>query len=108
VDAYAARTTLPLHPTDDGWPYPDVTSALDIVDDFEVDLDALELRADPHAFDALTPEERDAVIFRFGLDGGPPVSVKDLGAKLGCTRAEARARLGAGIDKLRTRLTASG
>jgi DNA-directed RNA polymerase sigma subunit (sigma70/sigma32) len=102
-----ARTTLPLFPTDDGWPYPDGPNGLDIVDDTEPDLDALELQADKHAFDTLTPAERDAVMWRFGLDGGTPLSLKDLGPKLGCTRTEARDLLGAGIDKLRTRLTST-
>jgi DNA-directed RNA polymerase sigma subunit (sigma70/sigma32) len=99
-----ARTTLPLFPTDDGWPYPDTVDALDRGDDDEPDLDALELRADPHAFDALTPAELLAVTRRFGLDGAAPVSVKQLGDVLGCSRAEARAILGTGIDKLRDRL----
>ena len=53
-----ARTTLPLFPTDDGWPYPDTVNAWDDFDDHEPDLDDLELRADRHAFDALTAEER--------------------------------------------------
>ena len=47
---------------------------LDIVDDTEPDLDALELHADKHAFDTLTPAERAAVMWRFGLDGGTPLS----------------------------------
>jgi len=101
-----ARTTLPLFPTDDGWPYPDTVNAWDDVDDHEPDLDDLELRADRHAFDALTAEERAAVILRFGLDGTSPIDVKHLGPALGCTRAEARDHLGSGIDKLRTRLRA--
>ena len=82
-------------------------NGLDIVDDTEPDLDALELQADQHAFDTLTPAERDAVMWRFGLDGGTPLSLKDLGPTLGCTRTEARDLLGAGIDKLRTRLTST-
>jgi len=100
-----SRSTLPLFPTDDGWPYPDPPLGPDLVDDGEPDLAALELRADPHAFDSLSAQERWAVVRRFGLDGDPPASVKDLGDLLGCTRAEAREHLGAGIDKLRTRLT---
>ena len=99
-----ARTTLPLFPTDDGWPYPDRIAAWDDVDDTEPDLDALELRADPHAFDALTAGERAAVVQHFGLGGCVPVPSKQLGIELGCSRAEARELLGAGIDKLRTRL----
>jgi DNA-directed RNA polymerase specialized sigma24 family protein len=99
-----ARTTLPLFPTDDGWPYPDGIAAWDDVDDTEPDLDALELRADPHAFDTLTSDERAAVVQHFGLGGCVPVPSKQLGHELGCSRAEARELLGAGIDKLRTRL----
>jgi len=99
-----SRTTLPLFPTDDGWPYPDAGDAFDLVADDETDLDALELRADPHAFDTLTDAERAAVVQHFGLDGKQPVPSKRLGEELGCSRAEARELLGAGIDKLRTRL----
>ena len=100
------RTTLPLFPTDDGWPYPDLPAGQDVADDSEPDLDALELRADRHAFDSLSAMERTAVVRRFGLDGAPPLSVKELAPELGCTRAEARTLLGTGIDKLRTRLLA--
>ena len=100
-----ARTTLPLFPTDDGWPYPDAGDTYDPAgDDDGPDLDALELTADPHAFDTLTIAERTAVVQHFGLDGKTPVPTKRLGDTLGCTRAEARELLGAGIDKLRTRL----
>jgi DNA-directed RNA polymerase sigma subunit (sigma70/sigma32) len=99
-----ARTTLPLFPTDDGWPYPDIVDAMDPGVDDDLDLDALELRADPHAFSMLTPAELLAVTRRFGLDGTEPVSVKQLGDALGCSRAEARDLLGCGIDKLRDRL----
>ncbi len=103
-----ARSTLPLFPTDDGWPYPDAaTVALDgtepVADD-EIDLDALELRADPHAFDSLSPAEYDLLCRRFGLHG-PPESMKELSHELGCSHAEVRAQLGRAIDKMRTRLT---
>ena len=68
-----ARTTLPLFPTDDGWPYPDGSTHATMLDDTEPDLDALELHADRHAFDTLTPAERAAVVQHFGLDGKTPV-----------------------------------
>ena len=42
-----SRPTLPLFPTDEGWPYTDLVRGPDLVDDGEIDLDALELRADP-------------------------------------------------------------
>ncbi|HEX6313074.1 MAG TPA: hypothetical protein VF152_15795 [Acidimicrobiia bacterium] len=103
-----ARSTFPLFPTDDGWPYPDGASVMlggaEPVADDEIDLDALELRADPHAFDALSPLEYEALARRFGLHGQPE-SMKDLCRDLGCTRAEAREVLGSAIDKMRTRLT---
>jgi len=100
-----AWSTLPMFPTDDGWPYPDAATEPDVVDDAELDLDALELRADPHAFDSLTEREHAAVVRRFGLDGAPPLPIKKLAPELGCTRSEARDLLGAAIDKLRVRLT---
>jgi hypothetical protein len=103
-----ARSTFPLFPTDDGWPYPDgatvMLGGVEPVDDEEIDLDALELRADPHAFDALSPVEYEALSRRFGLHG-PPASMKQLCRDLDCTHAEARDVLGRAIDKMRSRLT---
>ncbi|MGH9030671.1 MAG: hypothetical protein ACRDY4_05265 [Acidimicrobiia bacterium] len=103
-----ARSTFPLFPTDDGWPYPDgatmMRGGVEPLDDDEIDLDALELRADPHAFDALSPVEYEALARRFGLHG-PPESMKELSHGLGYTHAEAREVLGRAIDKMRTRLT---
>jgi hypothetical protein len=106
--------SLPLYPTDDGWPYPD-TLSLDPgtstvggpvpgTDD-GVDLDLLELRADPHAYADLTELEYFAVSWRYGVgDGAAPHSMKELAAELGCTHAEARDVLGGALDKLRRRL----
>ncbi|MCZ7525133.1 MAG: hypothetical protein M5U14_01305 [Acidimicrobiia bacterium] len=95
-----ARSTPPLFPTDDGWPYPD--DLVEPVGDGDVDLDLLELRAHPHAFDDLTPRELDVLTRRFGL-AGPPVSVRALSHELGCTRAETRRLLTQALDKLRIR-----
>ena len=99
--------TLPLFPTDDGWPYPDSASVAlsgsEPVADDDIDLDALELRADRHAFDALTPLEYDVLTRRFGLHG-PPQSMKQLAQELGCSHADARDILGRAIDKMRARL----
>ena len=66
-----ARTTLPLFPTDDGWPYPDTVDAWDDVDDDEPDLDALELRATARVRRADRRGARRGVL-RFGLDGTTP------------------------------------
>ena len=101
-----SRSTLPLFPTDEGWPYPDVPG-FDLVADDEPDLDALELRVDPHAYDALTMPEREALFRHFGLRGATPLSMKHLGPALGCSRSEARALLDSAIAKVKTRLLAT-
>jgi hypothetical protein len=117
------RSTFPLFPTDDGWPYPDVVGpagfdgsgvqgdgaesargSFTAMSEDDVDLDALELRAGRHAFDSLTVEEYTALSHRFGL-AGPRCSMKTLAQDLGCSRADAREVLGRAIDKMRTRLT---
>lgn len=97
-----ARIGPPLFPTDDGWPYADGVD--DVADPEELDLDALELQVDPRAYHDLTPAEATAVRARFGLDGGPPTSTKELARRLECTRAEVRDLLGRGLAKLRSRL----
>ncbi len=94
-------STLPLHPTDDGWPYPDLVGA-DLVADAP-DLDALELLG-PHAYDALTPDERDVLFSHFGLQGRTAQSMKQLAATRGCTRTELRELVGSAIDKVRVQL----
>ena len=95
-------TSLPLFPTDDGWPYPDVTVPEPAADD-DIDLDVLELRADPHAYADLTELEYFAVSWRYGLQGQPH-TMKDLAGELECSHAEARDLLGGALDKLRWRL----
>jgi hypothetical protein len=105
--------SLPLYPTDDGWPYPDSPASeparasfvgFDAVTD-DPDLDLLELRADPHAYADLTELEYFAVSWRYGLgEHGMPHTMKELAAELGCNHAEARAVLGGALDKLRQRL----
>ena len=95
------RSTLPLFPTDDGWPYPDATAA-ELVADVP-DLDVLELFG-PHVYESLTAEEHAALQFRFGLRGTTPLSMKELAVVLGCSRTEAGALLGRAIDKMRAQL----
>jgi DNA-directed RNA polymerase sigma subunit (sigma70/sigma32) len=100
-----AWSSLPVFPSDDGWPYPDLPGGVDDpATDDEVDLDALELRADGHAFECLSPTEYDLVARRFGLHG-PPASMKDMSHDLGWSHTETRDVLGRAIDKLRVRLT---
>jgi hypothetical protein len=99
------RLTHPLFRTDEGWPYPDADGEAALgargyaVDD-DVDLDALHLVANTHAFDGLTPMERDAIDRRFWKCE----SMKDMARSLGCTHAEAAAVLGRAVDKVRMRL----
>ncbi len=101
-----AWSSFPVFPSDDGWPYPDLPRGFDepaAVE--EIDLDALELRVDPRAFECLDPIEYDLVIRRFGFHG-PATSMKDLAHDLGWSHAQTRDVLGGAIDKLRARLTA--
>jgi DNA-directed RNA polymerase sigma subunit (sigma70/sigma32) len=97
------HSTFPLFPTDDGWPYPD--GWRETASEEDIDLDALELRADRHAFDALTPAEYAVLANRFGL-AGRACSMKEIARDMGCSRAAARELLGSALDKVRTRLTA--
>jgi DNA-directed RNA polymerase specialized sigma24 family protein len=102
------RSTHPLFPTDEGWPYPDsdgdpTLAGAGFVDD-EVDLDALQLVANAHAFDGLNAAERDALDRRFWQGE----SMKELARSLGCTHAEAAVVLGHAVDKVRRRLESDG
>jgi DNA-directed RNA polymerase sigma subunit (sigma70/sigma32) len=100
-------------PSDDGWPYPDddaVTDERDLADpDADVDDDLVALHAvAPHLFDDLEPLERRVVIARFGLDGRPARSMRDLALELGRSRADLRVALGGGLEKLRSHLRPVG
>lgn len=90
--------------SDESWPYPDVEGEL--AADDEVDLDLLELRADPRAYSALDPYEREVLFLRFGLGDGVARSMKEISHSLGITHAEAKEVLGRAIDKVRYRLLA--
>jgi DNA-directed RNA polymerase specialized sigma24 family protein len=101
------RTTLPLYPTDDGWPYPDVDAGEALltsgfVVDEDVDLDALELVADRHAFDELTLHERSLLELRYREN----TTVPDLAEWFGCTRSDVIDQLAGAVEKLRRRLAA--
>ena len=91
--------------TEDCWPYPDALE--DWVDlDSESDDDLLNLRIPPrHLYDALDPLERQVISARFGLEGMPVRSMKELLADTGLPRADLRQALGSGLEKLRTQLT---
>ncbi len=101
------HSTLPLFPTDDGWPYPDLTFDLgpDRGEYDEPDPATLDLLADPNVFGDLTALELTVLRRRFGFDG-PPAPVKALAAEMGVPRREVVEVLGRAVDKVRTRLTA--
>lgn len=94
-----------MWPSEDGWPYPDPTRDQP-ADPVEIDDDALLLHAAPaHLLDDLDPLERRLITSRFGLDGAPVRSMKELQSELGLPRSDLRVALGSGLDKLRRRLT---
>lgn len=102
-----------LWPGDSGWPPagpeapPADVVAAEVTDPAgEIDLDALSLHADRHLYDRLTPLERDVLTARFGLDGAPVRSMKELHADLGLTRHQVRDALESALDKVRAHLGA--
>jgi DNA-directed RNA polymerase sigma subunit (sigma70/sigma32) len=98
-----------LWPGDTGWPTPEEpeeSEVLDVVDlDAEPDLDALCLHAPPpHLFDHLTPLERTVLDARFGLEGQPVRSMKELHTELDLSRHDLREALASALAKLRDQL----
>jgi DNA-directed RNA polymerase sigma subunit (sigma70/sigma32) len=93
-------------PSDDGWPYPDDDEREDSTDlDAEVDDELVSIHAlAPHLLDGLTPLEREVLTARFGLDGRPPRSMKELQRTCGVPRADLRSALGDGLAKVRSHL----
>ena len=89
---------------DESWPYQDLEGEPEADD--EVDLDLLELRADPRAYSALDSYEREVLFLRFGLGDGTARSMKEISHSLGITHSEAKDVLGRAIDKVRYRLVA--
>lgn len=90
--------------TEDGWPYADVEGE-QADPDAETDEDLLSVRlAATQALSTLDPLEREVVDARFGLEGHPIRSMKQLRTDLGVDRADLRSALGSGLAKLRTTL----
>jgi DNA-directed RNA polymerase sigma subunit (sigma70/sigma32) len=92
-----------LWPNDEGWPYPDTGREEEDLSD-EYDDDALSIRAPAHMFDSLDTLERAVIRGRYGLDGAPERSLKQLQSDLGVPRTELRDALGSGLSKLRSQL----
>lgn len=97
------RMETPIR-SDEGWPYPD--GAPEPAADDQIDLDVLEIRVDPHLYDALDATERSVLVSRFGLADGRARSMKDLAREHSLTHAEVRAVLEHALDKIRKRLAA--
>ena len=99
-----------LWPGDPGWPIPpsETTLEKDVSDPGgEIDLDAVCLHAaQPHLLDDLSALERTVLRSRFGLDGVPVRSMKELHADLGLTRHQVRDALESGLAKVRRHLAA--
>jgi RNA polymerase primary sigma factor len=99
-----------LWPGDPGWPAPEPDgggpSALDVSDPSgEIDFDAVCLHAaQPHLLDDLTPLERTVVAARFGINGAPVRTIKELHAELGLTRHQVRDALESALWKMRSHL----
>ena len=91
--------------TEDGWPYAD-SGPEEADPSMDVDDDLLSMRATPaHLFDGLNPIERDVVTARYGLDGRPARTLKELGREMGLPRGEVRGLLGSGLSKVRHNLS---
>jgi DNA-directed RNA polymerase sigma subunit (sigma70/sigma32) len=96
--------------SDEGWPYPDLDADEDRRDDTadveaEHDDDLVSLHAAAsHLFEGLDPLERWVVVARFGLDGRPTRSMREIQHQLGLPRADLRIALGGGLAKLRARV----
>lgn len=90
--------------TEDGWPYADVEGEqADPEAETDEDLLSVKLGA-AHALEGLEPLEREVVSARFGLQGHPLRSMKELRSELGVDRADLRSALGSGLAKMRTSL----
>ncbi|MGH8999579.1 MAG: hypothetical protein ACRDY7_09325 [Acidimicrobiia bacterium] len=88
--------------SDETWPYPDREGEPEADD--ELDLDLLELRADPRAYGDLSPHERHVLFLRFGLGDGVVHSLFEIAETMGVSHAEATGMLDGAITKLRVRL----
>jgi DNA-directed RNA polymerase sigma subunit (sigma70/sigma32) len=96
-----------------GWPYPDdaeddtttrrAPEPIDLRSDADDDLVALHALS-PRALTELSDDERAAVIARFGLGGGTPMTMVELRSALGLSRERTRIVLTEGLDKLRIAL----
>jgi|RhiMethySRZTD1v2_1073278.scaffolds.fasta_scaffold63416_3 DNA-directed RNA polymerase sigma subunit (sigma70/sigma32) len=92
-----------------GWPYADEVAGARTPEPADPrsapDDDLVALHALRHpAVASLSDAERAAVAARFGLGGGPPLTMVELGTALGLSRDRTRVVLSSGLAKLRTAL----
>src|SRR5215212_8062575 len=92
-------------PSDDGWPYADGDGSTDEIDladpDAAVDDDLVALHVTgSHLFDGLDPLERTVLTGRFGLDGGPARTMRELQHQTGVPRELLRHAYGDGLAKV--------
>ena len=96
-------------PSEDGWPYGDADADADEIDlvdhDADVDDDLVALHVTgSHLLDGLDPLQRQVVAARFGLDGHPARTMRELQRELGLPREDLRHALGDGLAKVRSHL----
>ena len=96
-------------PSDEGWPYPDTDADADRLEELidlsaATDDDMVSVFATPRLFDSLGPVERAVIVARYGLDGHPPQSIREIQHDLGLPRADLRIALGDGLAKLRAQV----
>ncbi len=92
-----------------GWPYPDDGAddrPLEPIDPRgDADDDAVALHAlSPRVLASLSDVERAAVSARFGLDGGEPRTLAEVGASLDLSPSRTRDLLAGALGKLRAAL----
>lgn len=91
-------------PSESGWPYSDIDlEAIDLDNVVDEDLLSLQL-AEPRLLGGLEPLERAVLTARFGLDGSPVRTMRQIGAELGVSRDALRTAMGSGLSKLRAQL----
>lgn len=90
---------------EDGWPYPDSKRPETPDLDATIDDDAMVLRnLGDRLFQFLDPLERQVITAHYGLDGTPPMTMKELHHQTGLPRTELREALAGGLAKLRITL----
>lgn len=95
--------------SDDGWPYADADAEVDEIDvadhDADLDEDLVTLHVTgSHLLDGLDSLQRRVITARFGLDGHPARTMRELQAELGLPRDDLRHALGDGLAKVRSHL----